>query len=99
MDDAAEGIVAAAARYRGLEPVNLGSGHEISIRDLAELVARKVGFTGEVVFDPTKPDGQPRRCLDVSHAREALDFVAPTPLEEGLRKTIEHQMETLARPA
>jgi GDP-L-fucose synthase len=69
--------------------MNLGSGREITIRDLTQLVARLARFDGEIVWDPTKPDGQPRRCLDVSRAWNAIGFRARTSLEEGLRKTIE----------
>lgn len=88
VEDAAEGIVLAAERYDGAEPVNLGTGQEITIRDLAHLVARLTGYTGEILWDPSKPDGQPRRCLDVSRARERFGFVAKTTLEDGLRKTL-----------
>lgn len=87
-EDCAAGLIAAMDQYDGEDPVNLGSGREISIRDLTHLVARLCGFKGEVVWDSTKPDGQPRRCLDVSRARERFGFVAATPLEEGLAKTI-----------
>jgi GDP-L-fucose synthase len=87
--DAAEGILLAAERYDGAEPVNLGSGEEISIRDLAQQIARLVGFTGRIVWDTSKPNGQPRRALDVSRARERFGFVAQTRLEEGLRRTVE----------
>jgi GDP-L-fucose synthase len=87
--DAAEGIILATERYDGPEPVNLGSGTEISIKDLTDCIVRLTGFRGEVVWDASKPDGQPRRKLDVSRAREYFGFVAQTDLEEGLRKTIE----------
>jgi GDP-L-fucose synthase len=87
-EDCAEGLVRAMERYDSPEPMNLGSGREISIRELTGLVAKLCAFTGEIVWDATKPDGQPRRCLDVSRAREALGFVANTPLETGLAKTI-----------
>ncbi len=89
VDDAARGIVAAAERYDGAEPVNLGSGIELPIRDLATLIARLVGFTGELRWDTSKPDGQPRRQLDVSRAQELFDFKAETGFEEGLRRTID----------
>ena len=89
VDDAATGIVAAAERYDGSEPVNLGSGVELPIRDLAKLIADLVGFTGELRWDTTKPDGQPRRQLDVSRAQELFDFKAETSFEEGLRRTID----------
>ena len=88
VEDAAEGIVLAAERYEGTEPVNLGSGMEISIRELAELIARIVGFDGRLVFDVSKPDGQPRRALDVSRAEQWFGFRATTPFEAGLRQTI-----------
>jgi len=87
--DAAAGIVAAAARYDGPEPVNLGSGREIRIQDLADMIAREVGYAGRIVWDTTKPNGQPRRCLDVSRAKALLGFEARTPFEDGLRRTIE----------
>jgi GDP-L-fucose synthase len=89
VDDAARGIVLAAERYDGRDPVNLGVGSEITIRDLTELIARLTGFTGEIRWDPSKPDGQPRRALDTSRAREAFGFVAGTSFEDGLRGTIE----------
>jgi GDP-L-fucose synthase len=89
VDDAANGIVLAAERYDGAEPVNLGVSAEITIRDLVELIARLTGFTGELRWDPTKPDGQPRRALDTSRARAAFGFSAGTSFEEGLRRTID----------
>jgi GDP-L-fucose synthase len=88
VEDAAEGIVLAAERYNDSEPVNLGSAFEISVNDLVELIARLTGFTGKIVFDPTKPNGQPRRKLDTTRAKERLGFVATTTFEDGLRKTI-----------
>ncbi|HSF82416.1 MAG TPA: GDP-L-fucose synthase [Anaerolineales bacterium] len=89
VEDAAEGILLAAERYNGPEPVNLGSGMEISIKDLAHLIGRLTGFKGEFVWDTSKPNGQPRRALDVSRAREYFGFQAQMPFEEGLRRTIE----------
>ena len=89
VEDAAEAIVLAAERYDGEEPVNVGAGHEISIRNLVQLVAKLTGFSGSIVWDPSKPDGQPRRMLDTSRAESAFGFVARTPLDEGLRKTVE----------
>ena len=86
--DAAEGIVLATEHYEGGEPVNLGSGSEISIRDLATIVAEEVGFEGAVRWDASKPNGQPRRSLDVSRAREAFGFEAKTSFRDGLRTTI-----------
>ncbi len=87
--DAAEGIVLAAERYNASEPVNLGSGQEISIKDLAELIAQFTDFDGRLVWDTTKPIGQPRRALDISRAEELFGFRAKMPFEEGLRQTIE----------
>ena len=88
--DAAEGILLAAERYDGSEPVNLGSGMEISIRDLVELIVKLTGFEGKIVWDKSKPDGQPRRALDVSRAREYFGFEAQTNFEQGLRNTIDY---------
>jgi len=87
--DAARGILDAAERYDDPEPVNLGSGEEISIRDLVGEITDLVGFEGEIVWDTSKPDGQPRRKLDTTRARERFGWTADTPLEEGLRETIE----------
>jgi GDP-L-fucose synthase len=89
VEDAAEGILLAAERYDASDPVNLGSGMEISIKDLVYLIARLTGFEGEIIWDTSKPDGQPRRCLDTSKAERLFGFRARTPFEEGLRKTIE----------
>jgi GDP-L-fucose synthase len=88
VEDAARGIVAAAEKLETSDPVNLGSGSEISIRDLVDLVVRHTGFAGEVVYDPTKPDGQPRRCLDVTRAKRLLGFQAQVTLDEGLKRTV-----------
>jgi GDP-L-fucose synthase len=88
VEDAAEGLVLAAERYDDPAPVNLGAGFEIAIRDLAALIARKTGFRGDIVWDPSKPNGQPRRLLDVSRARERFGFVARTPFDVGLERTI-----------
>jgi GDP-L-fucose synthase len=88
VEDAARGLVLAAERYNGPEPFNLGSGQEIRIKDLAELIARLTGFEGELVWDTSKPNGQPRRALDTQRAAEYFGFQAETPLEEGLRRTI-----------
>jgi len=88
VDDAAEGIVLATEKYNDADPVNLGAGREITIKELTELVARLAGFAGKIVWDPSKPDGQPRRCLDTTRARERFGFAAKTGLEEGLKKTI-----------
>ncbi len=89
VDDAAEGILLATERHDASDPVNLGSGMEISIRDLAQLIARLAEFEGEIVWDTTKPDGQPRRSLDTTKAERLFGFRARTPFEEGLRRTIE----------
>ena len=88
VEDAARGIVLAAERYDGADPVNLGVGAEITIRELVTLIARLTGFEGEIRWDPTKPDGQPRRALDTSRARERFGFDARTSFEDGLRRTI-----------
>lgn len=88
VDDAVEGLLLAAERYDGAEPVNLGTGTEISIRELAELIAELTGFEGEIVWDTSMPNGQPRRSLDTSRARELFGFEARTPLREGLERTI-----------
>ncbi len=89
VEDAAEGILLAAERYNGSQPVNLGSGMEISIKDLAELIAGLTGFKGNLVWDKTKPNGQPRRSLDTSRAKQFFGFQAQMSFEEGLRRTIE----------
>jgi GDP-L-fucose synthase len=88
VDDCAEGIWLAAQQYDGAEPVNLGTGEEISIRELAELVAELTGYEGKIVWDTTKPNGQPRRKLDVSRADELFGFRAHTTLRDGLEPTI-----------
>jgi GDP-L-fucose synthase len=88
VEDAAEAISLAAQRYDGAEPVNVGTGEEISIRDLAELVADVTGYEGEIVWDTSKPNGQPRRRLDVSRAEELFGFRARTSLREGLERTV-----------
>lgn len=87
--DAARGIALAAERYNSSDPVNLGSGMEISIKDLAHLIAELTGFQGEIVWDTSKPNGQPRRALDVSKAKEYFGFEAKMPFKEGLKNTIE----------
>src|ERR1700682_123444 len=87
--DAAEAIVLAAESYNKAEPVNLGSGEEIRIRELAELISELCGFQGTVVWDSTQPDGQPRRCLDTERARQDFGFRASTALRTGVRETIE----------
>jgi GDP-L-fucose synthase len=89
VEDCAQAIVLAAERYDNPEPVNVGAGREIKIRDLVELIAELTGFRGQTVWDPSKPDGQPRRCLDITRAQREFGFRATTDFEEGLRKTIE----------
>ncbi|MBN1916477.1 MAG: GDP-L-fucose synthase [Verrucomicrobia bacterium] len=89
VEDAARGLLLAAEKLETSDPVNIGAGFEISIKDLAELIARLSGFQGRLVWDSTKPDGQPRRCLDTSKAQQMLGFTATTPFEQGLAKTIE----------
>ncbi|MEI8189038.1 MAG: GDP-L-fucose synthase [candidate division NC10 bacterium] len=88
VEDAAEGILLATERYDGEAPVNLGSGMEISIQELVRVICRLTGFNGEVVWDTSQPNGQPRRCLDTSRAEALFGFRARTPFEEGLRRTI-----------
>lgn len=95
--DAARGLVRATARYDGPEPVNLGSGREISIRELAETVAELTGFRGRIEWDTSKPNGQPRRRLDVSRARERFGFEAETDFREGLERTIAWYREARRR--
>ena len=89
VEDCVEGLVLAAGRYDGAEPVNLGTGVEISIRELAETVAELSGFEGEIEWDPSRPNGQPRRRLDVSRAEELFGFRASTSFRDGLARTIE----------
>ena len=94
VDDAAEGILLAAERYDGSCPVNLGSGMEISIHQLATLIARLTGFQGRIIWDASQPDGQPRRCLDVTKAEELFGFRARIQFEEGLMETIQWYQAT-----
>jgi GDP-L-fucose synthase len=89
VDDAAEGILLAAEHYDEADPVNLGSNAELYIRDLVPLVCDLVGFEGEIRWDDTKPDGQPRRAVDGSRAEARFGFKATTPFEQGLRRTID----------
>jgi GDP-L-fucose synthase len=89
VEDAAEGILLATERYNGADPVNLGSGYEISIKDLVEMISHLTGFKGKLVWDTSKPNGQPRRGLDVSRAEKYFGFRARTPFEAGLRRTID----------
>ena len=101
VEDCAEGLALAAERYDDPDPVNLGAGFEISMRELADTIARASGFTGEVRWDGSRPNGQPRRMLDVERARERFGFTARTPFAEGLRRTIawyrEHRVDIAAR--
>jgi GDP-L-fucose synthase len=95
VDDAARGIVLAAERYNRPDPVNIGSGKEISIRELATIISELADFRGEIMWDVSKPDGQPRRCLDVSRARREFGFEALMGFEEGLRRTVEWYKNSL----
>ena len=99
VEDAARAIVLATEKLETSEPVNIGTGQEITIAELVHLITRKIGFQGEVVFQSDKPDGQPRRCLDVRRARELLDFEASTSLSEGLDKTIAWYLDQCQRAA
>jgi GDP-L-fucose synthase len=94
VEDAAEAIIVAAEKYERPEPVNLGSGQEISIRDLVKTICVMTGYAGDVKWDHSKPDGQPRRLLDTSRARDAMGWQASTSLQEGLRQTIEWYLKT-----
>lgn len=89
VEDAAEAILLATEHYNRKDPINIGNGIEINIRDLVHLIAKLMGFKGTIIWDATKPNGQPRRVLDISKAKEKLDFEAKTPLIWGLKKTIE----------
>jgi len=89
VDDAADGILLAAEKYNKPDPVNLGSGFEISIKDLTKMVKKLSGYQGKIIWDKTKPDGQPRRRLDVSKAKSEFGFAAKTPFGKGLKKTID----------
>lgn len=89
VDDAARGIVLAAERYDDAEPANLGAQREVPIRELVDMIVEAVGFEGRIRWDTTRPDGQPRRCVDPTRAKEAFGFVAEVPLEEGLRRTVD----------
>jgi GDP-L-fucose synthase len=101
VDDAADGLVLAAERYDGAEPVNLGTDEELPIRDLVKLIAEATGFTGEIRWDTTKPDGQPRRRVDPARAAREFGFQATVPFAEGLRRTVDwylsHRDEAVAR--
>jgi len=95
VEDAAEAIILATERYNKSDPVNIGAGFEITIKDLVKLIAKLTNFRGEIVWDTSKPDGQPRRMLDISKARNEFGFKAKTPFEKGLKKTIEWYAETV----
>jgi GDP-L-fucose synthase len=97
VEDAAEGLILGAERYDSSDPVNLGSGQEIAIKDLAALIARATGFVGRFVWDTTRPNGQPRRRLDVTRARERFGFTAQVSFEEGIRRTVEYFLQEHAR--
>ena len=99
VEDCVDGFVLAAERYDGAEPVNLGAGKEISIRELAELIADVVGFNGQIVWDSSMPNGQPRRSVDPTRARELFGFEARTPLREGLERTVAWYREHAATAA
>jgi GDP-L-fucose synthase len=94
--DAAEGILLAAEHYNEPEPVNIGAGFEIKIKDLAEKIAKLTGFEGEIRWDASRPDGQPRRCLDVSRAKQYFGFEAKTGFDEGLKETIDWYVQKQA---
>lgn len=93
VEDAAEGILLAAEHYNDSLPVNLGTGEEVAIRNLAEIIAKEIGFTGSITWDTTKPNGQPRRCLDVTRARQLFGFQARHRLHEGLKKTVQWYLD------
>jgi len=97
VEDCARGIVLATQRYDGPEPVNLGAGFEITIRELAEKIKGIVGYEGQIVWDTSKPDGQPRRCLDVSRAEKLFGFRAQMDFDEGLRRTVQWWLENRPR--
>lgn len=96
VDDCAEALLLATERYNGSDPVNVGSGREVAIRDLVTMIADLCQFRGDVVWNSSKPDGQPRRSLDVSRAKDAFGFVARTSLEDGLRATLEWYQRAMA---
>jgi GDP-L-fucose synthase len=97
VDDAARGIALATQKYDGPEPINLGAGFEITIRNLVEKIKQLAGFQGKVVWDTSKPDGQPRRCLDISRAKKLFGFEAKTDFDEGLKTTIDWYRHCLAQ--
>ncbi len=95
VEDAAEGIILATEKYNKSDPVNIGAGFEIKIKDLVKLIAKLAGFDGRIEWDTSKPDGQPRRCLDISKAKEEFGFEAKVDFREGLKKTIERYKELI----
>jgi GDP-L-fucose synthase len=97
VNDAAEGILLATERYNGPEPVNIGAGFEITIKDLVDKIVKLTGFKGEIRWDSSKPDGQPRRWLDVSRAKQLFGFEAQMSFDEGLKRTIDWFLETRPR--
>jgi GDP-L-fucose synthase len=97
VDDCAEAIALATERYDEAEPVNIGTGLEISIKELADRISTLMGFQGQVVWDTTKPNGQPRRCLDTTRAERWFGFRAATSLDEGLRKTVDWHRDRMTR--
>jgi len=97
VEDVAEGIFLATEKYNKSAPVNLGAGFEISIKDLVELIVKLTGFKGKIIWDTSKPDGRPRRCLDTSKAEKEFEFKAKTDFEEGLRKTIKWYRKSINR--
>jgi GDP-L-fucose synthase len=99
VEDCAEALWLASQSYDRPEPVNLGTGEEISIRELAEVIADKTGFEGEIVWDATKPNGQPRRRLDVSRAQELFGFQAKTPFSKGIERTVASYRQGVREPA
>jgi GDP-L-fucose synthase len=99
VDDAARALILMAERYDDSAPVNIGTGRETSIRELAELIAREAGYEGELVWDASRPDGQPRRFLDVSRAEERFGFRAEVPLAEGIRETVAFYRERVSAPS
>jgi GDP-L-fucose synthase len=97
VEDAAEGIILATEKYDKPDPVNLGTGKEVSIKELVDLTAKLAGYKGKIIWDTTKPDGQPRRCLETEKAKKEFGFEARTSLEEGLKKTIDWYENTLRK--
>ena len=99
VEDAAEGILLAAEKYNKSEPVNIGAGFEISIKELLDRIVKLTGYEGKIVWDNSKPDGQPKRYLDVSRASEMLGFEAKISLEDGIRETVDWYRENPVGPS